>query len=165
MRMVAIERILSIVPRQTHGKPKRIEPSNLTKNPPANCWHSCKRTPRRYEKGAHMNLRNALRYIYIYRLNLAKAGWEHDLQPREKWRTETRAKRRSGLLKLRCIQCSLHARRNSECYTPAQQKNDSCGRGKYARDTKRLRQFGIELQRSRSRDLSSECLTPKGVTA
>lgn len=35
-----------------------------------------------------MNLRNALRYIYIYiyRLNLAKAGWEYDLQPREKWR-------------------------------------------------------------------------------
>ena len=37
-----------------------------------------------------MNLRNALRYIYIYRLNLAKAGWEYDLQPREKWR-ETEA--------------------------------------------------------------------------
>lgn len=33
-----------------------------------------------------MNLRNAFRYIYIYRLNPTKAGWKHDLQPREKWR-------------------------------------------------------------------------------
>lgn len=35
-----------------------------------------------------MNLRNALRYIYIYLLNLAKAGWEYDLQP------QTRRKRK-----------------------------------------------------------------------
>lgn len=30
-----------------------------------------------------MNLKSALRYIYIYRLNLPKAGREHDLQPRD----------------------------------------------------------------------------------
>ena len=30
-------------------------------------------------------IRNALRYIYIYRLNLAKAGWAYDRQPREVW--------------------------------------------------------------------------------
>lgn len=41
-----------------------------------------------------MNLRNALRYIYIYiyRLNLAKAGWEHDLQPREAWKRRLSAR-------------------------------------------------------------------------
>lgn len=31
------------------------------------------------------NIRKALRHIYIYRLNLAKAGWAYDRQPREVW--------------------------------------------------------------------------------
>ncbi len=45
-----------------------------------------------------MNLRNALRYIYIYRLNLAKAGWEYDLQP------QTRRKRK-GVYDQRAKRC------------------------------------------------------------
>lgn len=31
------------------------------------------------------NIRKALRYIYIYRLNLAKTGWAYDRQSREVW--------------------------------------------------------------------------------
>ena len=52
-----------------------------------------------------MNLRNALRYIYIYiyRLNFAKAGWEYDLQPREK-------RRRKGVYNQRAKRC--HHKRN-----------------------------------------------------
>lgn len=71
------------------GQTRRTEPSLLTKNPPDNCWCSCKWSPRRYEKGAtyEQHPKSPQTYIYIYRLNLAKAegGWAYDRQPREVW--------------------------------------------------------------------------------
>ena len=73
-------------------------PSPSKKNQPAICWLSSKPTPRRSDrKEQHMNnIRKALRYIYIYRLNLAKAGWAYDRQSREVWRGKREATRSYG---------------------------------------------------------------------
>lgn len=70
-----------------YGKPKSIGLSFLKSHPPAICWLSSKPTLRRSDrKEQHMNnIRNALRYIYIYILTHATAGWAYDRQPREVW--------------------------------------------------------------------------------
>lgn len=147
--------------------------SHSKKNPPANCWRSCKRTPHHYEKGAHMNLRNTLRYIYIYRLNLAKAGWEYDLQPCEKWRREAKASGSHACFTPRINKICLLEREHGSCNGRRILPRNHCGGSskpycsawlsrleKYSWGKASSETFGFV-----GLCLSGRRLTPKGVTA
>ena len=77
------------------------------------------------------NIRNALRYIYIYiyRLNLAKAGWAYDRQPREVWarkQADNNNRDQRGIVNI------LHNQRRVE---PKELRRDiRSGRGIYMRN-------------------------------
>ena len=97
-----------------YGKPKSIGLSFLKSHPPAICWLSSKPTLRRSDrKEQHMNnIRNALRYIYIYILTHATAGWAHDRQPREVCEERNKDRRRNDNADLGLIhRALLHAER------------------------------------------------------
>ena len=77
------------------------------------------------------NIRKALRYIYIYiyRLNLAKAGWAYDRQPREVWKrkqADNNNRDQRGIVNI------LHNQRRVE---PKELRRDiRSGRGIYMRN-------------------------------